>query len=75
VFGPDETEPAAAAPTGDGRWSAAETTRMHAYIVVSLLTGARTEEMRALSWDRVDLDGAPYADRTAVRRGFRRVLR
>jgi hypothetical protein len=36
---------------------------MHAYIVVSLLTGARTEEMRALTWDRVDLDGAPYADR------------
>jgi integrase len=41
---------------------AAEGTRMHAYIVVSLLTGARTEEMRALTWDRVDLDGAPYAD-------------
>lgn len=30
---------------------------MHAYIVVSLLTGARTEELRALTWSHVDLDG------------------
>lgn len=36
--------------------------RMHAYIVVSLLTGARTEEVRALQWDHVDLDGDPDAD-------------
>jgi integrase len=35
---------------------------MHAYIVVSLLTGARTEELRALTWDHVDLDGKPTAD-------------
>ncbi|WP_129782874.1 site-specific integrase [Promicromonospora panici] len=34
---------------------------MHAYIVVSVLTGARTEEVRALRWDRVDLDGDPEA--------------
>src|SRR5215213_8885578 len=27
--------------------------------LVSLLTGARTEELRALEWDRVDLDGDP----------------
>lgn len=26
---------------------------MHAYVVLSLLTGARTEEMRGLRWDRV----------------------
>jgi integrase len=31
--------------------------RMRAYIVVSLLTGARTEEMRALRWHGVDLAG------------------
>jgi integrase len=30
---------------------------MQAYIVVSLLTGARTEELRALTWSHVDLDG------------------
>ena len=30
---------------------------MHAYIVVSLLTGARTEELRALTWANLDLDG------------------
>jgi integrase len=29
--------------------------------VVSLLTGARTEELRALTWDRVDLAGKPDA--------------
>jgi len=37
--------------------TAAEGSRLHAYIVVSLLTGARTEELRALTWDHVDLDG------------------
>jgi integrase len=36
--------------------------RVHAYVVVSLLTGARTEEMRALTWDRVDVEGDPNAD-------------
>jgi integrase len=40
---------------------AASPARMHAYIVVSLLTGARTEELRALTWDHVDLDGDPEA--------------
>jgi integrase len=39
--------------------TAAESTRMRAYIVVSLLTGARTEELRALTWANVDLDGDP----------------
>jgi integrase len=36
--------------------------RMRAYIVVSLLTGARTEEMRALRWHDVDLTGCLEAD-------------
>ena len=31
--------------------------RLHHYIVVSLLTGARTEELRALRWEHVHLDG------------------
>jgi integrase len=35
--------------------AAATWSRLHAYIVVSLLTGIRTEEARALSWDRVHL--------------------
>ena len=39
--------------------TAAEDTNLHAYIVVSLLTGARTEELRALTWSHVDLDAAP----------------
>jgi integrase len=39
-----------------------EKSRMHDYIVVSLLTGARTEELRALTWDHVDLVGDPEAD-------------
>jgi integrase len=35
---------------------------MHAYIVLSLLAGIRTEEARALRWNHVDLDGDPAAD-------------
>jgi integrase len=34
---------------------------MHAYIVLSLLTGIRTEEARALRWAHLDLDGDPAA--------------
>ncbi|RSM58937.1 site-specific integrase [Amycolatopsis sp. WAC 01376] len=36
---------------------AAEDSSLHAYIVLSLLIGARTEELRALTWDHVDLNG------------------
>jgi site-specific recombinase XerD len=36
---------------------AAEGTSMHAYVVVSLLTGARTEELRALTLSHLDLEG------------------
>jgi integrase len=36
---------------------AAERSWLLAYIVVSLMTGARTEELRALDTDHVDLDG------------------
>ena len=32
---------------------------MNAYIVLALLIGARTEELRALTCDRLDLDGDP----------------
>jgi integrase len=39
--------------------AAAEGTPMNAYIVLSLLTGARTEELRALTWDHLDLDADP----------------
>jgi integrase len=38
--------------------AAAEDRSLYAYIVVSLLTGARTEELRALTWSHVDLDAA-----------------
>jgi len=34
---------------------------MYAYVVLSLLTGARTEELRALRWDDIDLLGRPHA--------------
>ncbi|MFI7058637.1 tyrosine recombinase XerC [Streptosporangium canum] len=36
---------------------ASESTALHAYVVLSLLLGARTEELRALTWSHVDLDG------------------
>ncbi|WP_298457882.1 tyrosine recombinase XerC [uncultured Cellulomonas sp.] len=39
--------------------TASERSPMHAYVVVSLLTGARTEELRALRWEHVDLEGRP----------------
>ena len=35
---------------------------MGAYVLVSLLTGARTEELRALTWSHVDLAGDLHAD-------------
>ena len=38
---------------------AAEDTPMQAYIVVSLLTGARTEELRPLTWPHVSLASIP----------------
>ncbi|MEV0222738.1 tyrosine-type recombinase/integrase [Streptomyces sp. NPDC050704] len=41
---------------------AAADTPLHAYIVLSLLTGGRTEELRPLTWDHVDLEGTPDAD-------------
>lgn len=41
---------------------ASERSSLHAYIVLSLLLGARTEELRALTWELVDLNGDPDAD-------------
>ncbi|MEV1295825.1 site-specific integrase [Pseudonocardia sp. NPDC049635] len=41
---------------------AAESSSMRAYIVLSLLTGARTEELRAMRWTHVDLTGDPDKD-------------
>jgi integrase len=38
---------------------AAEGTPLHAYVVLSMLVGARTEELRALTWSHVDLVGNP----------------
>lgn len=47
--------------------TAAEGTRTHAYVVLSLLLGARTEELRALTWSHVDLVGRPEtADKPQV---------
>lgn len=43
----------------DAVLAAAAGTSMHAYVVLSLLTGARTEELRALTWSHLDLDGDP----------------
>jgi hypothetical protein len=40
---------------------ASKSSSLHAYIVTSLLTGARTEEMRTLLWTHVDLIGDPNA--------------
>jgi integrase len=37
-------------------------TRLEAYLALSLMTGIRTEEARALTWEHVDLDGDPAAN-------------
>ncbi|MEO3785046.1 site-specific integrase [Actinocorallia sp. B10E7] len=37
---------------------------LRAYVVLSLLTGARTEELRGLTWSHVDLEGSPEAPGT-----------
>lgn len=44
---------------------------MEAYVVLSLPTGARTEELRALTWDNVDVEGEPPSIRLwrSVREG------
>jgi hypothetical protein len=41
--------------------AAAETSDLNTYVCVSLLTGAHTEELRALTWSHVDLTGVPDA--------------
>jgi integrase len=46
---------------------ASENSNWHAYIVLSLLLGARTEELRALTWDSVDLDGDANAQSPVTR--------
>ncbi|MEC3974605.1 tyrosine-type recombinase/integrase [Amycolatopsis sp. H20-H5] len=42
--------------------AASERTQLWAYVVLSLLLGARTEELRPLAWSHVDLVGSPDAD-------------
>jgi integrase len=42
--------------------AAAEASPLRAYLVVALLTGARTEELRAITWSHVVLDGDEHAE-------------
>jgi integrase len=46
---------------------AAEDSRLNAYIVLCLLTGVRSEEARALTWDHVDLDAGTVSVWRSVR--------
>jgi integrase len=46
-------------PQAEALLSAAVANAMHAYVVLSLLIGVRTEELRALTWSHVDLEGKP----------------
>ena len=41
----------------DGALTLTTADRLHPYVVLALLTGARTEELRALRWEHVHLDG------------------
>jgi len=42
---------------------------MHAYVVLSLVTGLRTEEARALQWSELALEAGTVAVYRAVRHG------
>lgn len=46
---------------------ASERSPLHAYIVLSLLIGARPEELRPLTWDHVDLHGNPKGEPPVLR--------
>jgi integrase len=46
---------------------AAADSRLNAYVVLSVTTGLRTEELRALRWNEVDLDAGTVAVYRAVR--------
>ena len=47
--------------------AAAAESRLHAYIVLCLLTGVRSEEARALTWDHVDLKAGTVSVWRSVR--------
>jgi len=51
----------AAAEAGALLAAAKDHPRLGTYVILSLTTGIRTEEARALRWDHVDLDGDPDA--------------
>ena len=46
---------------------AAEASRLYAFIVLCLLTGVRSEEARALTWEHVDLDAGTISVWRSVR--------
>ena len=46
---------------------AAQDSHLHAYVVLSVTTGLRTEELRALQWSEVDLDAGAVAVYRSVR--------
>jgi len=48
---------------------AAEQSRIYAYVVLSVVIGLRTEELRALRWTEVDIDAGTVAVYRAVRHG------
>ncbi len=50
-----------------GLLRAAEGSRLYAYVVLSVTTGLRTEELRALRWNEVDLGAGTVAVYRAVR--------
>jgi integrase len=50
-----------------GLLRAAAGSRLYAYVVLSVTTGLRTEELRALRWNEVDLDAGTVAVYRAVR--------
>jgi integrase len=58
---PDRPSKAFSLDQAEAVLDASAGTAMCAYVVLSILIGARTEELRALTWDHVDLEGNPTA--------------
>ena len=54
-------------PEATALLEAAESSRLHAFIVLCLLTGVRSEEARALTWEHVDLEAGTISVWRSVR--------
>ena len=65
--GPADYAPVGALDQASALLEAAEASRLHAFIVLCLLAGVRSEEVRALTWEHVDLEAGTISVWRSVR--------